>query len=166
MATFADHDPSKLKPSWVDKNGDLKPSLVTNLYVGGTPTAANQVKPSLIYPDGRLREGIANELGLKRSLLKPVTATLENRPLFTSMAFLSWADEIVEAKKAPTQWNPIHRFYISNSLGDDSNPGTIAEPWKTIAKVQSDLAKRINGGLNSDSAELSLVRFSFTCSIL
>ncbi len=32
------------------------------------------------------------------------------------------------------------RYYVSNSTGNDSNAGTQASPWKTLAKVQSSLA--------------------------
>ena len=39
--------------------------------------------------------------------------------------------------------SPGTNYYVSSSTGDDSNPGTEAEPWKTIGKVNNEL----NGGV-------------------
>ena len=68
MSDFSDLIPANLKPS-VSDGVNLKPSITTSNYTGGTPTAANQVKPSIMYSDGRLKESVANELGIKPSLL-------------------------------------------------------------------------------------------------
>lgn len=71
MVDFSQLDPSRLKPGLTDGNGNLKPSLVTSSYAGGVPASASDLKPSLVYPDGRLREGLieSDHDDLKLSLL-------------------------------------------------------------------------------------------------
>ena len=68
MADYSDLDPTALRRS-VSDGTRLKKSITTDLYTGGTPTAANQVKRSIMYADGTLKESIANASGLKPSWL-------------------------------------------------------------------------------------------------
>lgn len=68
MPDYTDLDPSQLKPGLVD-GPNLKPGLVTPLYTGGTPTAPNQIKPNLRYPNGQLKPGLVDGLALKCNLL-------------------------------------------------------------------------------------------------
>jgi len=42
------------------------------------------------------------------------------------------------SKSIPTPTNEV--YYVNNSLGSDSNPGSLAQPWKTIAKVNSQMS--------------------------
>lgn len=66
---YRDLNPSILKPGLTTPDGlDLKPSLVTTAYSGGTPSAANQIKPSLRNADGSLKSSIANANLLKPSM--------------------------------------------------------------------------------------------------
>ncbi len=59
MADYSDLIPANLKPGLTTPDGqDLKPSLVTPLYTGGTPTAADQFKPSLRDAGGNLKPGL------------------------------------------------------------------------------------------------------------
>jgi GDSL-like Lipase/Acylhydrolase family len=49
-----------------------------------------------------------------------------------------WAAGVAAA--APFSFGPIYgtkAFYVSSSAGLDTNPGTLAAPWKTIAKVNA-----------------------------
>jgi len=73
---------------------------------------------------------------LKTAHLK---ATLENRPAYTSMSFLRWRRNIVTQKERDTVWTAQTKYYVSESEGDDSNPGTEAEPFQTLAKAQTIL---------------------------
>ena len=57
MADYSDLDPAALRASLSDGTR-LKKSITTDLYTGGTPSAANQVKPSIMYADGTLKESI------------------------------------------------------------------------------------------------------------
>lgn len=57
MADYSDLDPTTLRRSLSDGTR-LKKSITTALYTGGTPSAANQVKPSIMYPDGTLKESV------------------------------------------------------------------------------------------------------------
>lgn len=57
MADYSDLDPTALRASLSDGTR-LKKSITTDLYTGGTPSAANQVKPSIMYADGTLKESI------------------------------------------------------------------------------------------------------------
>ncbi len=70
MADHTAFNPALLKPGLVDAAGNLKPSLTTSTYSGGTPSAATDLKPGIIRPDGTIREGLvdAND-NLKPSLL-------------------------------------------------------------------------------------------------
>ncbi|QDV26919.1 hypothetical protein [Aureliella helgolandensis] len=72
MPDYSDLDPNRLKPGLTDGSGNLKPSLVTPDYTGGTPDSASEVKPSLIRPDGSLRPGLLLAGDLKPSLLAVV----------------------------------------------------------------------------------------------
>lgn len=63
MANPSDLIPSQLKPAWVDADGNLKPSLTRSSYSGGTPTAASDLKPSLLKPDGTLKNSLLNAAG-------------------------------------------------------------------------------------------------------
>ena len=63
-------DPSLLKPGLVD-GANLKPSLVTTSYAGGTPSAASELKPGLVGADGNLKPSLVNADGsLKSGLLR------------------------------------------------------------------------------------------------
>jgi hypothetical protein len=68
VADYSDLDPTALRASLSDGTR-LKKSITTDLYTSGTPTAANQVKPSIMYPSGTLKESVANAAGLKPSWL-------------------------------------------------------------------------------------------------
>ncbi|GAB5404318.1 MAG: hypothetical protein Aurels2KO_25490 [Aureliella sp.] len=70
MADHTDLIPANLKPGLTTPDGqDLKPSLVTPLYTGGTPTAVEQIKPSLRDSAGNLKPGLLDGDMLKRSLV-------------------------------------------------------------------------------------------------
>ena len=71
--------------------------------------------------------------------LPSVKATLDNRPLFTSLAFLQWRRDIVTAKERPTYWIPQTEYYVSESTGNDANAGTEVAPWQTLEKAQQVL---------------------------
>jgi hypothetical protein len=70
MAQYSDLDPTRCRPS-VSDGTNLKPSLTTSGYSGGTPTAATDLKRSIVYPDGTLKQSIADATDLKRCMLKP-----------------------------------------------------------------------------------------------
>lgn len=82
MPDYRDLDPTKLKPGLVE-GGKLKPSLTTDLYTGGTPSAANQVKRSIVDASGNLRAGLVHNGKLKPSLLKNGLST--SAPIPTSI---------------------------------------------------------------------------------
>lgn len=60
MADFSDLVPGLAKPSLVDGDGNLKPSITTDAYVGGVPWAANQVKASVVHPNGEVKSSFFN----------------------------------------------------------------------------------------------------------
>jgi hypothetical protein len=60
--------PIDLKPSVSDAL-NLKPSIVTPSYSGGTPKSASEVKPSIVYDSGFLKLGMVNNSKIKPSLL-------------------------------------------------------------------------------------------------
>lgn len=60
-------DPQRLKPG-LKSGSRLKPNLVRPSYAGGTPTAASQVKPSLLDKAGNIKPGLASGGQLKPSL--------------------------------------------------------------------------------------------------
>lgn len=69
MTDYSDLDPAILKPGLTTPDGaNLKPSLVTSDYTGGTPSAANQIKPSLRNADGSLKAGLLTDGALAASL--------------------------------------------------------------------------------------------------
>ena len=69
MPDYSSLNPAVLKPGLTTPDGaDLKPGLVTSAYTGGTPTAANQIKPSLRNADGSLKAGLVSGGALKPSL--------------------------------------------------------------------------------------------------
>jgi hypothetical protein len=69
LLDYSDLIPANLKPGLLTQDGlNLKPGLTTSLYSGGTPTAANQVKSSLLNADGTLKPGLTTADG---SALKP-----------------------------------------------------------------------------------------------
>jgi len=70
MADYTDLIPANLRAS-VSDGTNLKPSITTTAYGGGTPSAANEVKRSIMYADGTLKESIADADGLKASWLLP-----------------------------------------------------------------------------------------------
>lgn len=70
MPDYSDFDPAKLKPSLVDGEGNLKPSLTTDSYSGGVPTSAGDLKPSLVNADGSLKAGLLNGSELKAGLIR------------------------------------------------------------------------------------------------
>jgi len=57
VADYSDLDPTALRASLSDGTR-LKKSITTDLYTGGTPSAANQVKRSIMYADGTLKESV------------------------------------------------------------------------------------------------------------
>jgi hypothetical protein len=65
----SDLDPQRLKPG-LKTGSRLKPNLVRPSYTGGTPTAADQVKPTLLDKAGNLKPGLASDGNLKASLLQ------------------------------------------------------------------------------------------------
>lgn len=68
MADYTDLDPTLLRAS-VSDGTNLKPSLTTSSYAGGTPAAAADLKPSIAYADGTLKESIADADGVKANWL-------------------------------------------------------------------------------------------------
>jgi hypothetical protein len=66
---YSDLDPAILKPSLSDGT-DLKPSITTDSYSGGTPSAPGDLKPSVLYPDGRIKEGLLYLGELAPSILR------------------------------------------------------------------------------------------------
>jgi hypothetical protein len=70
MAQYSDLDPTRCRPS-ISDGTNLKPSLTTSGYSGGTPAAATDLKRSIVYPDGTLKQSIADATDLKRCMLKP-----------------------------------------------------------------------------------------------
>lgn len=63
-------DPSILKPSLTDGNGNLRQSLVTSLYSGGIPSNANEIRPGLLLGDKLKPSLLDSEGNLKPGLLK------------------------------------------------------------------------------------------------
>lgn len=72
MADYSDLDPSILKASLTDGNGNLKPSITTSSYTGGIPSSAADLKASIRYPDGRLKWA-KGDGSLKDAILSGVT---------------------------------------------------------------------------------------------
>lgn len=73
MADFSNFNPAHLRKGLVDAAGTaLKPGLTTSSYSGsGTPTAANELKPSIVNADGTFKPTMLRADGsLKPSLLK------------------------------------------------------------------------------------------------
>jgi PKD repeat protein len=69
MADYSDLIPANLRASLSDGTR-LKPSITTSAYTGGTPSAANQVKRSVVYADGTVKPSMAYADGtLKPSVL-------------------------------------------------------------------------------------------------
>jgi len=68
MAQYSDLDPTRLKASLSDGT-DLKPSITTSGYAGGTPAAVTDLKPSICYADGTLKQSIADDTDIKPGLL-------------------------------------------------------------------------------------------------
>jgi len=70
----------------------------------------------------------------------PYQTAVGTPPVCTSLAFLDWRDELIEYRLAEC---PIPRGttrYVDFTLGNDSNAGTEAAPWKTVAKVNTEIA--------------------------
>ena len=64
-------NPALLKPSLTDGAGNLRHALVTDSYSGGTPSAASELRGSLVDDGGKLKPGLCLPHGtLKPSLLK------------------------------------------------------------------------------------------------
>lgn len=67
-------NPVRLKANLVQDDGSgglrLRPSLVTSSYSGGVPASAADIKPGIVYPDGRVREGRTHGNDLRSTLLK------------------------------------------------------------------------------------------------
>lgn len=63
-------DPSTLKSSLTDGSGNLKRSLVTANYSGGTPSDASELKTSLVDASGNLKPSLLSGDQLKPGLLK------------------------------------------------------------------------------------------------
>lgn len=68
MADYTDLDPTLLRAS-VSDGTNLKPSITTSSYGGGTPSAAADLKRSIAYADGTLKPSIADSIGVKASWL-------------------------------------------------------------------------------------------------
>jgi hypothetical protein len=68
VADYSDLDPAALRASLSDGTR-LKKSITTDLYTGGTPSAANQVKPSIMYADGTLKESVTYADGTLKTVL-------------------------------------------------------------------------------------------------
>lgn len=75
--------------------------------------------------------------------LKLVPATLAATVVFTA-AILAASFRTVEVYAASTT------FYVSPT-GSDSNPGTEAQPFKTLASAQQAVRATIASGMNSDA---------------
>ncbi len=71
-----------------------------------------------------------------------IAETIANRPMPSPLTFdwFRWLDEFLVGMESRC---PIERgttYYVDATLGDDGNPGTEAEPWQTIAKVNTEIA--------------------------
>ena len=73
LASVASLAPSLLKPGLTTPDrSNLKPSLTSSTYTGGTPGESSEVKPSLVDKEGNLKAGLTTPDGseLKPSLKK------------------------------------------------------------------------------------------------
>ena len=141
--------------SWTQISGDsISPFLAVNESSQSIQICFADSEPAIdapghtLLPFGSLERyanGILYARGKGKLSFAGPTASLTNRPLFTSMAFLTWADAIIETKKQPVSWTPENEYYISSSTGNDLNDGSIGAPWQTLAKVQTEL-DAINDG--------------------
>jgi hypothetical protein len=100
---YSDLDPAILKPSLSDGT-DLKPSITTDSYSGGPPSAPGDLKPSVVYPDGRIKEGLLYLGELAPSILRvgaaiSATITYLSRLMTTSTTtpFYSGTTDIVDS---------------------------------------------------------------------
>ena len=69
MADYSDLVPADLKPSLSDGT-NLKPSITTDSYAGGTPTAAGEVKRSVVYADGTVKPSMTAADGTLKPSVK------------------------------------------------------------------------------------------------
>ncbi len=67
--------PGSLKPS-VSDGTNLKPSITTPNYGGGTPSAANEIKRSIVGADGNLKRSLVDSAGNLKSSWLSVAADL------------------------------------------------------------------------------------------
>lgn len=88
MADYSDLDPTLLRPS-VSDGTNLKPSITTNGYSGGTPSAATDLKRSICYADGTLKQSIADSVGVKASWLLSGSARPPTSPAVSTLAAIA-----------------------------------------------------------------------------
>ncbi len=115
MATFSDLDPRVLRQGLVTADRSrLKPGMTTPLYAGGTPTAANQVKPSWLHINGiNLKPGLVDSQGnLKTSLLQP-QQKIEN------LASANWLGGQSEATTLFDRSGNVNHLQLNKPLRND-----------------------------------------------
>lgn len=83
MAGPETFNPAVLKPSMKTSGGDLKPSLVTANYSGGTP-GAGDLKPPLLKANGDLKESLLQNGVLKPSIAIAVPPLLDGQSGITN----------------------------------------------------------------------------------
>lgn len=95
MPNYSDLNPAALKPAWSDGT-NLKAALTTSNYSGGTPSAANEVKASLLNADGSLKASLLVGGELSPGILRAEcysfpdgTITLNGSPLTLGGAYLT-----------------------------------------------------------------------------
>lgn len=99
--------PANLRRCWHDGT-NLKPSCTTSLYTGGNPTAANQLKRSVVDAAGNVKKSMTNaaDSDFHASMKPPVNASVAESPFAvvvpdsptTSANFMSftmtWNEEV------------------------------------------------------------------------
>jgi len=68
---WTEFTPANLRRSFHDGAGNLRPSVVTDQYLGGDPAAAGDLKPSIIDSAGNVRAGLIEGSSLKASVAPP-----------------------------------------------------------------------------------------------
>jgi len=69
MVNWTRFVPAFLRDAFKDSSGNLKPSVTTDSYTGGNPDGPEDLKPSIVNPDGSLKDGLCLGDDLKPSIL-------------------------------------------------------------------------------------------------
>ena len=146
MADYSDLDPTALRASLSDGT-NLKKSITTALYTSGTPSAANQVKPSIMYADGTLKESITYADGtLKPSWLIHGGAA----PVDTTSFITTWASTAGTITVPTTGTGYTGTVTWTDSLGATVSTGAFTDGDKseltaTVDGVNSPYTCTISG---------------------